>query len=378
MSKNFFYAVAVLIGTIIGVGIFGIPYVVAQFGFFPGIFYLIFLGIITLLLNLCYGEIVLRTVKSHCLSGYVEIYFGKKGKYLTFFSIVFGLYGALIAYLIIIGDFLFTIFSPIFSGTPLIYSLIFFSLCALAILFGLKIIGSIELLMSIFLFLIIIIISISSFSQINIQNLLSFDPSQFFLPFGVILFALGGSLAIPLMEDLLEKEKHLLKKAIILGTLIPVFIYILFTFISVGMAGKDIGENAILSLGKFLGQKILLLGIIFGSLSITTSFLTIGLALKRIYIYDFGFNKILSWFLAIFIPLFIFLADITSFIQIIGLSGVISMGLFGIIIILCYLKAKTNGQGKPAYSLNIPKLIPYLIIAVFGLGIIYQIISIVL
>jgi len=44
MSKNFFYAVAILVGTIVGAGVFGIPYTIARFGFFPGIFYLFFFG----------------------------------------------------------------------------------------------------------------------------------------------------------------------------------------------------------------------------------------------------------------------------------------------------------------------------------------------
>jgi tyrosine-specific transport protein len=377
MSKNFFYAIAVLIGTTIGAGIFGIPYVIAKFGFFPGLFYLIFLGMVTLFLNLFYGEVALRTKKSHHLTGYAEVYFGKKGKYLTFFAIIFGLYGALIAYLIIIGDFLFTIFLPIFAGNPLFFSLIFFALCALAILLDFKIVGWVELLMSFFLILVIIIISFFGFFQINSQNLFTFNPSQFFLPLGVILFALGGALAIPIMEDLLEKEKYFLKKAIIFGTLIPLLVYILFAFISVGVAGKEIGENAILGLEKFLGQKILLLGTIFGILSVTTSFLSIGLALKRIYNLDFNLNKLLSWFLALFLPLFIFLAKITTFIEVISLSGTISMGLSGIIIVLCYLKAKKLGQEKPAYSLNLPKFIPFFIILIFSLGIIYQLIKLI-
>ena len=375
MSKNFFYAVAILVGTIVGAGVFGIPYTIARFGFFPGIFYLFFLGIIILVLNLCYGEVALRTKKSHYLAGYAELYFGKKWKYPVFLSGGIGLYGALTAYLIVIGDFLNTIFSPIFSGTPFIYSMVFFFFYALAILTGLRTIGKIELLMSFILLAVIITISFSGFSQINTQNFFTFDFSQFFLPFGVILFALSGELVIPSMENLLEKEKHLLKKAIIWGTAIPIFLYFLFTLIAVGVAGQNITENAILGLGNFLGQKILLLGTIFGTLSITTSFLNIGLTLKRIYIFDFGLNKFFSWLLTLFVPFFIFLSKAGSFIQIIGITGAISIGFSGIIIMLCYLKAKKNGGEKPAYSLNVSNPLLYLIITIFGLGIIYQIIS---
>jgi amino acid permease len=375
MSKKFFYAVAILIGTIVGAGIFGIPYVVARFGFFPGIFYLFFLGAILLIVNLCYGEVALRTKNSHYLAGYAELYLGKKWKYFVFFSGVLGLYGALTAYLIIVGDFLNTIFSPIFSGNPFVYSIIFFFICSLAILAGLHTIGKIELLMSFFLLTTIITISFFGFSKIDIQNFFTFDASQLFIPFGVILFALSGELVIPSMEDLLEKENHLLKKAIICGTITTILLYFLFVLMAVGVAGQNITENAILGLGNFLGPNILFLGTIFGILSITTSFLNVGLTLKRIYIFDFGLNKLLSWALALFLPFFIFLSKATSFIQIIGISGALSLGCSGIIIILCYLKAKKTGEENPAYFLNIPKPLLYFIITIFGLGIIYQIIS---
>lgn len=377
MSKNFFYAVAILIGTVIGAGIFGIPYAIARFGFFPGLFYLFFLGIIILILNLCYGEVALRTKKIHYLTGYSELYLGKKWKYFVFFSGALGLYSALAAYLFIIGDFLNTIFSPIFSGSPFIYSVIFFFVCALAILAGLKTIGKVELLMGLFLFAVITIISFVSFSKIDVQNFFTFNPSQFFLPFGVILFALSGELIIPSMETLLEKEKHLLKKAIICGTIIPIFLYFLFVLTTVGVAGQSITENAILGLGNFLGQEILLLGTMFGALSITTSFLNVGLTLKRTYIFDLGLNKLVSWVLALSLPFFIFLSKTTSFIQLISIGGALFLGFSGIIIILCYLKAKKMGEEKPVYSLNIPDSLLYLIIAIFSLGIIYQIISLI-
>ena len=41
MNTNFLHAVAILIGTIIGVGVFGIPYAAAHSGFIPALFFLI-------------------------------------------------------------------------------------------------------------------------------------------------------------------------------------------------------------------------------------------------------------------------------------------------------------------------------------------------
>lgn len=84
----------------IGAGVLGIPYVIAKAGFLTGTFSLLALGIIVLLMYLYLGEIVLRTKGNHQLTGYAELYLGKLGKRLMFLTMVIGIYGALVAYLI--------------------------------------------------------------------------------------------------------------------------------------------------------------------------------------------------------------------------------------------------------------------------------------
>jgi tyrosine-specific transport protein len=371
--KSFFIATSVLIGTTIGVGIFSIPYVIAKIGFMPGFLYLIGLGLIILVLNLCYGEVVLRTKKNHQLIGYAKIYLGKWGELATIFAVYFGFYGALLAYLIIAGNFLYSILGNFFSLSSFDYSLIF-SICTTTIIFfGIKAIPKIELLIIIFLLIIISIIFVFGFPQIKFENLISIDLKNFFLPFGVILFALGGVSAIPIMEIVLKEKKFLLKKAIILGTLIPLIIYILFSLVSIGVVGKIISENAIIDLGNFLGKEILFLGSIFGFFTVSTSFLSLGLALKQIYHYDYKLNKTISTTLVCFIPLFIFLAGWTNFIEIISITGLLIGGLDGILIILIYWQAKKKCDDTPAYSINIPRFVAYFIIVIFFLGILYEI-----
>lgn len=123
--KPFFNAIAVLIGTIIGAGIFSLPYVIVKIGFIPGLLYLIGLGFVVLILNLCYGEIVLRTKKNHQLPGYAGIYLGKWGKLIAILATSIGFYGALLVYLIMAGDFLHSILGNSFTLSSFNYSLIF-------------------------------------------------------------------------------------------------------------------------------------------------------------------------------------------------------------------------------------------------------------
>src|SRR3990167_6849935 len=92
LDKKFFSTAFTLTGTTVGAGILGLPYVFSKSGFFLGLF--------ILFINLCLGEISLRTKKIHQLPGYAEKYLGKNAERIMFFSVVFGIYSALLAYMI--------------------------------------------------------------------------------------------------------------------------------------------------------------------------------------------------------------------------------------------------------------------------------------
>src|SRR3989344_800615 len=98
MKKELLEAIATLAGTVIGAGILGIPYIVQKTGFMVGLAYIIIIGLSVMIVNLCLGEVVLRTEGKHQLTGYAQKYLGKYGKWLMTFSMVVGIYGALTAY----------------------------------------------------------------------------------------------------------------------------------------------------------------------------------------------------------------------------------------------------------------------------------------
>ena len=112
MDKKFWATAFTLTGTIIGAGILGLPYVFSQSGILVGIFWLIVLGIIMTFVNLCLGEVCLRTKEKHQLIGYSKKYLSKIGSRLMLFALIFGVYSALIAYLIGEGQSL----SQLFTG----------------------------------------------------------------------------------------------------------------------------------------------------------------------------------------------------------------------------------------------------------------------
>lgn len=374
--NKFYYAVFTLVGTIIGAGIFGLPYIAAKTGIVSTMVYLIFLSAVMTLLHLLYGETVLRTNGNRRLVGYAGLYLGIWGKRMASFSVIIGSYAALLAYIILGGIFLKTLLGGFFGGTEFQYSLIFFFFSAFFIAKGLKMISWLELYLSVFLIAAIIIFLFKGLFSIDPSNFnLGISWKEIFLPYGVILFALNGASIIPEIVKILEYKKSQLKQTIIIGTLIPAIIYFLFILVVFGVSGQNTSQDAISGLVQSYGNSIVLLGALIGFLAIITSFLAFGENLKKTFEYDYKIPKTASLFCALFIPLILFLIGINDFIGVIGFAGAVTGGIDGILIILAYRKADRYGKGdrKPEYDIVTTKWLEYLLIVMFILGIVYTI-----
>jgi len=372
MNKKFFQALAILTGHIIGVGIFTLPFIAAKVGIWTMLFYFLILGIVVILFELLYGEAVLRTKEKHRLPGYAEKYLGKWVKNLSFIFVGLTSITAILVYIIVGGGFLASILIPIFGGSSFLYICIFFALGALLIYFGVKSIAQTELVILIFFFVILGLIFYKGFPVININHLFVFDPKYLFLPYGAVFFSLAGGFVIPEVKELLVDNLKSLKKVIILGTLIAGLVSILFTFLILGITGSETTPEAILGLKNRLGNGVVMLTLLFGILATFTSFLTSGLTLKKTLWYDFKINKHIAWAITCFLPFILYLFGLTNFIKIVSISGGVFSAGIAILMISIYLKAKTKGDIKPAYSFNLPKILVYSLVLFFIIGAVYQ------
>lgn len=377
-DSRFFNALALLVGTIIGAGIFGLPYVAAKTGLFPVIIYLIIIAAIVTLMHLLYGEVVLRTNGKHRLVGYAEIYLGIWGKRAATLSVILGSYAGLLIYIILSGIFLFGIFGDILGGSPFIYSVIAFIVSFVFIALGLKMVSWIESVLSFLLIGAIFLFLAKGSYFVNFSNFsLEADWTEFFLPYGVLLFALTGGSVIPDLAAVLDDDRRRLKKAIIIGTIIPAVIYLFFIAVVFGITGADTTPDAISGLAKVYGDGFVKIGALVGFLAVITSFLAFGINLKKTFQYDYKLSRILSLLLALIVPFIIFLTGFDDFIRVISFSGAVMGGIDGVLIILMYQKADREGKGarKPEYDIPTSKWLEYLLIVMFVLGIVYTILN---
>jgi tyrosine-specific transport protein len=366
-----FSALAALLGTIIGAGILGIPFVVMKSGFSIGIIHLAVIGIIMALVMLYLGEIIQRTKSTHQLAGYAQKYLGSKGKKLMFFAVIFGIFSALLAYLIAEGNSLsYLIFNS--PNYAFLMGLLFWLALSIIAYFGIDALKKGEAIGMLLVFATIILISIYFTSKIDINNLKYIVSSNFFIPFGVILFAYLGFSALPEISRILSPEKKSLQKIIILAYAIVFIVYAVFTAIVLGYKGAETPEIATIALGKPF--------ILLGMITMFNAYLALSMAMIDTLKLDFNKTKTTAWLYTAAVPMILFglLQTIgqAAFTKVIGIGGAVSGGIAGILILLMIKKAKARSEIKPSYSIPCPGWLAYILMVIFALGALAEIIII--
>jgi len=368
MNKKFWATTFTLTGTIIGAGILGLPFVFAKSGWLAGLFWLIVLGAVMMFVNLALGEITLRTKGRHQLSGYAEKYLGIWGKRIMFFAMIFGVYSALLAYLIGEGESL----SRILPGNinPIFLAITFWIIMTLLLREGLRGLKKVETWGVIAVIVIIVGIFLKFLPQIKPSNIIVFNQAYFTIPIGIVLFALLGFTSIPELRQEIKGQEKLLKKAIILGSLIPIILYILFSAVFVGILGGEVTEVATLSFGPIIT--------ILGIFTMLTSYFVLSYSLRDTFKFDIKSTKKINFIFTSLIPLIMYILiaqyNIIGFASILGIGGVISGGLTGILILLISKKAKASKRNKNDPEIQMPINWPIIIILsiTFLAGIILQ------
>lgn len=366
LFKNYIYPIATLSGGIVGVGFFALPYITLKVGIWVMLAYFLVLVFLVILIHLMYGEIALKTPDFKRFPGFVGFHLGKWFGRLSLILTTTGSFGVLLVYLIVGSDFLSNVFLPILGGSKLLYAFIYFTLASLIIYFGIKIVSKIELAVLCFLLLVLLLIFTINFSQFNLNNLfiksIDIGIKNLFLPYGAIMFSLWGMGMVPETEEMLGRNKKQIKNIIITAILIPTVIYLFFIFLVLGITGSNTTQSALLGLKSFLGNGVVTLGILVGVATTFVGFITLGLTLKKMLIYDLKVKNFHSWVITCFTPLILFLLGLNSFIGLISFIGGVLLSIDGILILLMYKKI----GGK--------KLLIYPLSLIFIFGIIYELV----
>ena len=340
-----------LAGTIIGAGMFALPFAFHSAGLAVSFLALALATFAFTVLHLMYGDLMLRTPGRHRLAGYARIYLGRGAFLLSILLSVVQMIAVLAIYLLLARQFIGAGF-PSFS--PALGVLLFWGIGSLAMFAGLRRIAFAELAVTCGMIAIIVLLLALAFTRGGpIAEIASGAPGGIFsLPLAPILFALAGRVAIPSVLSYGERNRlsrGVIRRAIAFGTILSGAVYGLFALAALRLAPQP-SEDMISGIIGAVPQEILLFLGILGLLSLWSSYLMVGIDVINILRYDLRAPAFVRLALVLGIPLFLALAHVARFFALVTLVGGIFLALEGILILALFLAARA-AHPEPAHAL---------------------------
>ena len=165
-------------------------------------------------------------------------------------------------------------------------------------------------------------------------------------------------------DDLTGKRKKIstakIKKAIILGTVTPAALYLVFTLAVFWLSGGVVSADALSGL-VLLPRHILVAVGALGLFALWTSYFFLGVEVRDIFRYDFKLGLYPALLGVTILPIALYLSGLSNFIRIIGVVGGVFGAMESIMVVLMYNRVRRK---RSFFGIAI--------ILVFAVGIIYQ------
>ncbi len=332
-------------GTTIGVGMLAMPVATGPAGFVPSAFIYVLCWIFMLCTGLLIFEANLWMPKDTSFISMADKILGRPGRIVFWLMYLFLFITLMVAHLDGGGD----IFRSI-TGLPIsrfssaiLYTVIF----APVVYLGAHSVDRLNLVLISGVVICYLAFIISSIGSVSIELLSYSNWSQSWYSLPILFTAFSYQVIIPTLVTYMERNVYKIRLAIILGSSIPFFIYLIWNFLILGiipvegpnglMEAAKLGKNAIEPLQHYVqSPKIFSIGNYFAFFALTTSFIPLALSF-----FDFladglkwtkkGTKKVLLCLIVFGIPLVIALKYPHIFLVALGYAGGISCAfLFGL------------------------------------------------
>ena len=275
-------------GTTIGAGMLGIPLVTAQAGFLPGVIISLLVWAFMLITGLMFLEATLLMPDGANLLSITERFLGKGMKRLSGIMFIFLYYCLLIAYFAAGAPILMDGLSSIGINIPSGYQYAIFGLLFLVIVsIGPKSIDRTCVILTIAMIIAwLLLLGIGS-KEVRSSRLLSTHLPIMFYAAPVLFSAFGFHNVIPSLTHYLKRDVKTLRISIVLGTLLPLVVYIIWQWLIIGSVPIEklnqtllSGQNVTIALESVTGDgRVILFGRLFAFFAIVTSILGVSFSM---------------------------------------------------------------------------------------------------
>lgn len=368
-KAKFIFLLAAYIGTVVGVGMYGLPYVVSRAGVGLFLGYLALISLLVYFGNMVFADVVMRSERQERFLGYVGEYVGKKSE--TFFTVtmILSFWGTFLVYLLVWGRFAQVLFGPWVHVADLVFSSLLFIVTAAIIYRGSKTVQWLDtfILGAIFLFFIV-------FFAIGADHLrsLSLSPvSQSFilLPYGTVMFSLWGINIIPELVNQSNADAKKMKRVFTWGVFITAAAYAIFAFFVASITGTQTTKEAIDGLQPFLGRPAVIIGSAIGICTIFLSYINLGWSSRNMMMIDLKRSKPVALAIILLPPYLLLLFGVSNAVVVMSVIGAIFLGLESAMIFFLYHKSLAhNGAAEGMFKKRIHPIFIYGAMILFLLG----------
>lgn len=364
---RFFGGSLLVAGCCIGAGMLGLPVLSASAGFFPSLFVFFLCWLFMVSTGYLVLEVNLRSGHETSLISMADHTLGYWGKAITWFLFLFLFYSLMVAYISASGS-LVTDFLARFNvhTFPSMGGLLFCLLFGLLVYLGTKAVDffnrplMLGLIVS-YVFLVQMGVHYVDGDLLKRQNWMAITPV---IPVAILSF--GYHNMIPSLTTYLKRDTSTIKKAIMLGSLIPLFVYLVWEWLILGIVPFEGGlsqavsheEIATEALKSAIGNSYVLdVAQAFAFFAIITSFLSVALSFVDFFedglkIKDTPSGRFFSTLLVVTPPFLFSLLYPEIF-----LTALKYAGGFGAVILFGILPAAMAWKGRQLNS-DVPQLLP--------------------
>ena len=345
---TFLESTSIIVGHGIGSGILAVPYLASRNSWMDIVWILALAYFISLMMHLMIAELSYHHNGAQfvkCLEG--EFFKGTVKKIAGW--IAFVMIG--LSVLANVSGFIAgasAVFSSWFGLSSFAGMLIYYVLAAAVVFFGMKAVGVCEKIAIYAMFLVVGVLFFAViFGNTNEFVNTRIAATNMLALFSMVSFSLSAVMSVPQVVKGLEGDAGEIKKSIICGTALNLFMIIVVTFMTLLGTGKNITEDgALVDLSRTIGGWVAVVGYLFTLLALSTSFWANILNLRDIVHEQSGLGLKTSYFAASLPCLIIALLGISSFVGLTRIAGVIQV-VTGLGIILAYSRCRKREGNSP-------------------------------
>jgi amino acid permease len=343
-------ATLLLIGTIIGAGIFGVPAMIGEWGIAVSTLAFAAITLLVLAAQLFYAEAVLANGEEARIEADAAKWLGKPVGAVAGAVQALQIFGSNLAYLILGGEFLAVLMRMVGVDVPLIvWQVVFWIVGSIIVCYGLAAVVRAEVYLTWFLIASVILLIFAFASRLAIEDVMRLGftlPARFtFEPYGVILFALLGVTPIPEIVEVVKRKREDVFKAVIYGTVASAVLTYAFGVFGWLASGGAIGRDPS-DVIRSLPVAIAFIVPIAGFLAIVTSYISTALDLRNMFHLDYHFSDRLAWLISLGVPIALLFLTPRDFLGTISFVGAVFGTMIAVIVALMGYAALSKGARK--------------------------------